>query len=81
MCFGVDLRVDTKKYMCSEEIGLRAQNVLIFLGSVENIHWRDLWWPLNENLHFDIEQDIHVASENFKANVYRDNLDIPIISH
>ena len=34
---GVDLRMDTKKYMCSKEIGLCAQNILTIMGSVVNI--------------------------------------------
>ena len=38
MCLGVDLRMDTKNYMCLEEIGLRAPNMLIFLCSIVNIN-------------------------------------------
>ena len=34
---GVDLRMDTKKHMCSKEIGLCAQNILTIMGSVVNI--------------------------------------------
>ena len=42
MCLGVDLRSDTKIYMCLGEIELYAQNMLIFPGSIVNIDWGDL---------------------------------------
>jgi hypothetical protein len=36
LCFGVAPRMDIKK-TCLQEIGLRAQNMITFLGSVVNL--------------------------------------------
>ena len=37
MWLGVNVRMDTKKDMCSKEIGLRAQDMLTIPGSVVNM--------------------------------------------
>jgi hypothetical protein len=37
MWLGADLRIDIKKYICSIEIGLRAQSMLTILGSIANM--------------------------------------------
>ena len=42
----VGLRMDTKKASCSKEIGLCAQNMLTFLGSIVNMvgsGWGELY--------------------------------------
>jgi hypothetical protein len=71
-----------QKDMCLKEIRLRAQNLLIFLGSVVNmIEGSCMTITDHESLHFDNELDIHMSSENYEANDYGHNLDLLIISH
>jgi hypothetical protein len=40
-----DLRMDTKKASCFEEIGFRAQNPLIILGSILYLKGGEPMWP------------------------------------
>ena len=54
MCLGVDLRKGTRRHVLNE-IGLRAQNLLIVIGSIVNIIGGDLYDHLRkkDNLHFN----------------------------
>ena len=61
MWLGEDPTTDTKK-TCWKEIGLCAQNMLIFLGSIFNMIGGTYVWPRNEheNIHIGNACQIHV---------------------
>ena len=67
--------------MCSKHISLGAQNTRIVLESIVNMIGGGAISPLNKhgNLTFNYNQDIHMRSQNYKANGYERSMDLLII--
>ena len=71
-----------QKYMCSQEIGLHAQNMLTILYSIVHmIVGTNMITNDHKNFQIDYEEDIHGSSKHYEANGYGHNLDMPVNSH
>jgi hypothetical protein len=71
-----------KGIVCVKGIGLCAQNLLSFLGSIVNIIGGDLYdHIMSENLCFDNDYDIRMSSKNHEANGFEHILKLATILH